>query len=97
MTETYSSTLFQARLAYVYRIPPRSSIGGYKASEWADPKTGDLASTALWKGRLKVVEREVEDESTGKRKGYCDVRLEDPESGEYVLHEIKSDVNVRNL
>lgn len=80
--ETYSSTLFQARTAYVYRIPPRSSVGGYKASEWADPKTGDLVSTAIWKGRLKVVEREVEEDG-GKRRGYCDVRLEDSDSGWY--------------
>ncbi|PWN24730.1 adaptin ear-binding coat-associated protein 1 NECAP-1 [Jaminaea rosea] len=71
----YSSTLFQSRLVYVYRLPPRSSTtSGYKANDWADPKTGDLASTAIWKGRLRVVEME--------RKGICEIRLEDGETGE---------------
>ncbi|PWN19850.1 adaptin ear-binding coat-associated protein 1 NECAP-1 [Microstroma glucosiphilum] len=71
----YSSTLFQTRLVYVYRIPPRaSSTAGYKASDWSDPKTGDLASTAIWKGRMKVVESE--------REGKCEIRLEDADSGE---------------
>lgn len=81
----YASTLFQSRQVYVYRIPPRSSVvGGYKANDWADPKTGDLASTAIWKGRLRVVEYHVSsDESeSALRESKCEIRLEDAETGE---------------
>jgi hypothetical protein len=84
----YASTLFQTRLVYVYRIPPRaSSTAGYKASDWSDPKTGDLASTAIWKGRMKVVESEIVVGGSGdvggeKREGKCEIRLEDAESGQ---------------
>ena len=82
-TPGYTSTLFLARLCYVYRIPPRSSLGGYRASDWADKSTGDLASTAIWKGRLRVVESEEEPETEGGiRKGRCEIRLEDSETGE---------------
>lgn len=85
----YASTLFQAHQVYVYRIPPRSSVNaGYKANDWADQKTGDLASTAIWKGRLCVLEydsaglegdRSAKDEAS---RGTCEIRLEDADSGE---------------
>lgn len=77
------TTLFQSRHVYVYRIPPRTSaVGGYKANDWADPKTGDLASTAIWTGRLRVVEAE-EELPGGSRKARCDIRLEDSNTGQY--------------
>ncbi|CAO1623518.1 unnamed protein product [Parajaminaea phylloscopi] len=82
----YLSTLFQARQVYVYRIPPRSSVNaGYKANDWADAKTGDLASTAIWKGRLRVLEYEqsaVEGDETSAKATQCEIRLEDADSGE---------------
>lgn len=50
----------------VYKVPPRSSLAGYKAQEW-----GDLGEP-LWKGRMRIIET----------KSTCSIRLEDPNSGE---------------
>ncbi|PKI84507.1 hypothetical protein MVES_001724 [Malassezia vespertilionis] len=44
------TSLFIARECYVYRVPPRTSAGGYRASEWGD------VNKSLWKGSLRIVE-----------------------------------------
>lgn len=83
-TLTYESTLFQSRQVYVYQLPKRTSVGGYRAKDWADER-GDLASTAVWKGRLKVVESDWELSSPASgptREARCELRLEDADTGE---------------
>ena len=65
MSNEYASVIFVARECYVYRIPPRTSAGGYRAAEWGDMEK------YLWKGRLRIVEHTDS----------CEIRLEDAESG----------------
>ncbi|WFD06477.1 hypothetical protein MVES1_001822 [Malassezia vespertilionis] len=60
------TSLFIARECYVYRVPPRTSAGGYRASEWGD------VNKSLWKGSLRIVEFSER----------CEIRLEDPSSEE---------------
>ncbi|CEG63326.1 hypothetical protein RMATCC62417_00489 [Rhizopus microsporus] len=67
MEEEYESVLLIIRECFVYKIPPRTAARGYRAAEW-----GDLATSFLWKGRLRVV-------SKGRK---CEIRLEDSSSGE---------------
>ncbi|OLL21680.1 Adaptin ear-binding coat-associated protein 2 [Neolecta irregularis DAH-3] len=50
----------------VYRIPPRASSKGHRASDW-----GDL-DKSLWSGRLRILETDTE----------CEIRLEDSNTGE---------------
>lgn len=59
------SVLFRVRECHVYRVPPRKSNAGYRASEWGD------TSKPLWSGRLCVME--LEDR--------CEIRLEDGSTG----------------
>ncbi|ORZ04007.1 adaptin ear-binding coat-associated protein 1 NECAP-1 [Syncephalastrum racemosum] len=67
MEEDYESVLLVIRECFVYRIPPRTAARGYRAAEW-----GDLGSSFLWKGRLRVI-------SKGQT---CKVVLEDSNTGE---------------
>ncbi|KAF8605446.1 adaptin ear-binding coat-associated protein 1 NECAP-1 [Ceratobasidium sp. AG-I] len=60
------SILFMCRDVMVYKIPPRQSNAGYRATEW-----GDL-SAFLWKGRMRIIEKGIT----------CSIRLEDPNTGE---------------
>lgn len=64
--ESFEHTLLVVREVQVYKIPPRSTSGGYKCGEW-------LQSDKIWSGRLRVV-------SGGTRR--CEIRLEDPNSGD---------------
>lgn len=63
--DAFEHTLLVVREVYVYKIPPRSTSGGYKCGEW-------LQSDKIWSGRLRVV----------SCKERCEIRLEDPNSGE---------------
>uniref|UniRef100_A0A2P2K2X9 NECAP PHear domain-containing protein n=1 Tax=Rhizophora mucronata TaxID=61149 RepID=A0A2P2K2X9_RHIMU len=63
--ECMEHTLLVVREVSVYKIPPRSTSGGYKCGEW-------LQSDKIWSGRLRVV----------SCKDRCEIRLEDPNSGE---------------
>ncbi|KAK6940638.1 NECAP, PHear domain [Dillenia turbinata] len=63
--ESFEHTLLVVREVSVYKIPPRSTSGGYKCGEW-------LQSDKIWSGRLRVV----------SCKDLCEIRLEDPNSGE---------------
>ncbi|KAL6271414.1 hypothetical protein ACE6H2_028325 [Prunus campanulata] len=46
--EAFEHTLLVVREVAVYKIPPRSTSGGYKCGEW-------LQSDKIWSGRLRVV------------------------------------------
>ncbi|GMJ00738.1 ATP-binding cassette I18, non-intrinsic ABC protein 4 [Hibiscus trionum] len=46
--ESLEHTLLVVREVAVYKIPPRSTSGGYKCGEW-------LQSDKIWSGRLRVV------------------------------------------
>ncbi|KAL3603452.1 hypothetical protein D5086_004311 [Populus alba] len=46
--ESFEHTLLVVREVSVYKIPPRSTSGGYKCGEW-------LQSDKIWSGRLRVV------------------------------------------
>lgn len=46
--EAFEHTLLVVREVSVYKIPPRSTSGGYKCGEW-------LQSDRIWSGRLRVV------------------------------------------
>uniref|UniRef100_A0A5B6ZHR2 NECAP PHear domain-containing protein n=1 Tax=Davidia involucrata TaxID=16924 RepID=A0A5B6ZHR2_DAVIN len=63
--ESFEHTLLVVREVSVYKIPPRTTSGGYKCGEW-------LQSDKIWTGRLRVV----------SCKERCEIRLEDPNSGE---------------
>ncbi|ESR57053.1 hypothetical protein CICLE_v10021562mg [Citrus x clementina] len=63
--ESLEHTLLVVREVCVYKIPPRTTSGGYKCGEW-------LQSDKIWTGRLRVV----------SCKDRCEIRLEDPNSGE---------------
>ncbi|KAF8330073.1 uncharacterized protein EI90DRAFT_3061485 [Cantharellus anzutake] len=65
--DDYESVLFVARDVSVYKVPPRTSLAGYRAQDW-----GDL-SQHLWKGRIRIIE-------TSKS---CSIRLEDSQTGEF--------------
>ncbi|KAL1930962.1 hypothetical protein VTP01DRAFT_10099 [Rhizomucor pusillus] len=67
MDAEYESVLLVIRECFVYKIPPRTAARGYRAAEW-----GDLGSSFLWKGRLRVI-------SKGSS---CFIRLEDANTGE---------------
>ena len=70
--ETFEHTLLIVREVSVYKIPPRSSSGGYKCSEW-------LQSDKIWTGRLKVTslkemcEVRLEDTNSGELFAACPV------------------------
>lgn len=46
--EAFEHTLLVVREVSVYKIPPRTTSGGYKCGEW-------LQSDKIWSGRLRVV------------------------------------------
>ncbi|KAI7726541.1 hypothetical protein M8C21_032092 [Ambrosia artemisiifolia] len=46
--EAFEHTLLVVREVSVFKIPPRSTSGGYKCGEW-------LQSDKIWSGRLRVV------------------------------------------
>jgi len=48
--EAFEHTLLVVREVSVYKIPPRTSSGGYKCGEW-------LQSDKIWSGRIRVVSR----------------------------------------
>ncbi|KAJ7299877.1 hypothetical protein O6H91_Y125500 [Diphasiastrum complanatum] len=70
--ESFEHTLLVVREVFVYKIPPRSSSGGYKCGEW-------LQSDKIWSGRLRVVslkdscEVRLEDSNTGELFACCTV------------------------
>ncbi|CAL9091328.1 unnamed protein product [Musa textilis] len=71
--EAFEHTLLVVREVSVYKIPPRSSSGGYKCGEW-------LQSDKIWSGRLRVVscgdrcEIRLEDPGSGELFAACFVR-----------------------
>ncbi|CAK9162660.1 unnamed protein product, partial [Ilex paraguariensis] len=46
--ESFEHTLLVVREVSVFKIPPRTTSGGYKCGEW-------LQSDKIWSGRLRVV------------------------------------------
>ncbi|KAE9589915.1 hypothetical protein Lal_00037607 [Lupinus albus] len=48
--ESFEHTLLVVREVSVYKIPPRTTSGGYKCAEW-------LQSDKIWSGRIRVVSR----------------------------------------
>ncbi|KNC98858.1 uncharacterized protein SPPG_05828 [Spizellomyces punctatus DAOM BR117] len=64
MADEYESVLLVIRECYVYRVPPRSSTRGYRASDWD-------VNQHLWTGRLRVIAKgdnaviQLEDANTG--------------------------------
>ncbi|CAN8306352.1 unnamed protein product [Cochlearia groenlandica] len=68
--ETFEHTLLVVREVSVYKIPPRTTSGGYKCGEW-------LQSDKIWSGRLRVVsfkdrcEIRLEDPSSGDLFAAC--------------------------
>ncbi|CAL9175357.1 unnamed protein product [Musa hybrid cultivar] len=72
--EAFEHTLLVVREVSVYKIPPRSTSGGYKCGEW-------LQSDKIWSGRLRVVscgdrcEIRLEDPGSGELFAACFVRL----------------------
>ncbi|KAJ7565208.1 hypothetical protein O6H91_02G052700 [Diphasiastrum complanatum] len=70
--ESLEHTLLVVREVFVYKIPARSSSGGYKCGEW-------LQSDKIWCGRLRVVslrdncEVRLEDSNTGELFASCPV------------------------
>ncbi|KAI0528801.1 hypothetical protein KFK09_001344 [Dendrobium nobile] len=68
--ETFEHTLLVVREVSVFKIPPRSTSGGYKCGEW-------LQSDKIWSGRLRVVscgdrcEIRLEDPSSGELFAAC--------------------------
>ncbi|MQM00873.1 hypothetical protein Taro_033624 [Colocasia esculenta] len=71
--EAFEHTLLVVREVSVYKIPPRSSSGGYKCGEW-------LQSDKIWSGRLRVVscgercEIRLEDPNSGELFAACFVQ-----------------------
>ncbi|XP_057963605.1 uncharacterized protein At1g03900 isoform X2 [Malania oleifera] len=68
--EHFEHTLLVVREVSVYKIPPRTTSGGYKCGEW-------LQSDKIWTGRLRVVscrdrcEIRLEDPNTGELFAAC--------------------------
>ncbi|KAK9111262.1 hypothetical protein Scep_018781 [Stephania cephalantha] len=68
--EAFEHTLLVVREVSVFKIPPRTTSGGYKCGEW-------LQSDKIWTGRLRVVsckercEIRLEDPSTGELFAAC--------------------------
>ncbi|OAY32654.1 uncharacterized protein At1g03900 [Manihot esculenta] len=68
--ESMEHTLLVVREVSVYKIPPRSTSGGYKCGEW-------LQSDKIWSGRLRVVsckdrcEIRLEDPNSGELFAAC--------------------------
>ncbi|XP_022886590.1 uncharacterized protein At1g03900-like isoform X1 [Olea europaea var. sylvestris] len=68
--ETFEHTLLVVREVSVFKIPPRSTSGGYKCGEW-------LQSDKIWTGRLRVVscktrcEIRLEDPNSGELFAAC--------------------------
>ncbi|XP_022155597.1 uncharacterized protein At1g03900 [Momordica charantia] len=68
--ETFEHTLLVVREVSVYKIPPRTTSGGYKCGEW-------LQSDKIWSGRLRVVsckdrcEIRLEDPNSGDLFAAC--------------------------
>ncbi|XP_010934292.1 uncharacterized protein At1g03900 [Elaeis guineensis] len=68
--EAFEHTLLVVREVSVYKIPPRSTSGGYKCGEW-------LQSDRIWSGRLRVVscrercEIRLEDPNSGELFAAC--------------------------
>ncbi|KAH9287753.1 hypothetical protein KI387_031870 [Taxus chinensis] len=70
--EALDHTLLVVREVSVYKIPPRSTSGGYKCGEW-------LQSDKIWSGRLRVVsckdkcEIRLEDPNSAELFAACNV------------------------
>ncbi|KAI3806080.1 hypothetical protein L1987_21972 [Smallanthus sonchifolius] len=68
--EAFEHTLLVVREVSVFKIPPRSTSGGYKCGEW-------LQSDKIWSGRLRVVsckdrcEIRLEDPNSGDLFAAC--------------------------
>ncbi|KAJ3064274.1 hypothetical protein HDU98_012287 [Podochytrium sp. JEL0797] len=68
--DRYESVLLVIRECTAYRIPPRASAKGYKASDWD-------VNSFLWKGRLRIISRgddcyiNLEDSTTGELFAMC--------------------------
>ncbi|CAI0434479.1 unnamed protein product [Linum tenue] len=68
--DSFEHTLLVVREVAVYKIPPRSTSGGYKCGEW-------LQSDKIWSGRLRVVsckdrcEIRLEDPNSGDLFAAC--------------------------
>eukprot|EP01108_Squamamoeba_japonica_P001291 TRINITY_DN152_c0_g1_i1.p1 TRINITY_DN152_c0_g1~~TRINITY_DN152_c0_g1_i1.p1 ORF type:complete len:235 (-),score=89.67 TRINITY_DN152_c0_g1_i1:98-802(-) len=70
--EDYEQTLTQISQCFVYKLPPRTTVRGYRAADWN-------ASEPLWQGRLKVISKgddcfvQLIDTSTGELFAVCPV------------------------
>ncbi|KAI9104435.1 adaptin ear-binding coat-associated protein 2-like protein [Phlyctochytrium arcticum] len=70
MAEEFDSVLLVVREVHVYRLGPRSSSRGYRASDWD-------VSQHLWSGRLRIVAKadnaviRLEDAGTGELFAMC--------------------------
>ncbi|KAK7267405.1 hypothetical protein RIF29_20079 [Crotalaria pallida] len=68
--EAFEHTLLVVREVSVYKIPPRTTSGGYKCGEW-------LQSDKIWSGRIRVVsckdrcEIRLEDPNSGDLFAAC--------------------------
>ncbi|GAB2298416.1 hypothetical protein Dimus_032482 [Dionaea muscipula] len=68
--DSFEHTLLVVREVSVYKIPPRTTSGGYKSGEW-------LQSDKIWSGRLRLVschnrcEIRLEDPSSGDLFAAC--------------------------
>ncbi|GMH02333.1 hypothetical protein Nepgr_004172 [Nepenthes gracilis] len=68
--DSFEHTLLVVREVSVFKIPPRSTSGGYKCGEW-------LQSDKIWSGRLRVVsckdrcEIRLEDPNSGELFAAC--------------------------
>jgi len=66
--DTVERTLCQIRTVHVFKIPPRLSAGGYRASDWKEE---------VWQGALKVVQKGLDaailliDPKNGKAQDYA--------------------------
>lgn len=70
--DSFEHTLLVVREVSVYKIPPRSTSGGYKCGDW-------LQTDKIWSGRLRVVscklrcEIRLEDPTSGDLFAACSV------------------------
>ncbi|EGF80004.1 hypothetical protein BATDEDRAFT_11848 [Batrachochytrium dendrobatidis JAM81] len=75
MSDAYESVLCVIKECLVYRIPPRATAKGYRASEWD-------TTQFLWSGRLRVIAvgdecaLHLEDPVTGELFAKCPYDLE---------------------
>lgn len=84
MEDDYESVLLVIKECMVYRIPPRATSRGYRASDWD-------VNQFLWEGRLRIIAKgddlfiNLEDKTTGELFAQCPYNMDDGTSVEPVL------------